>query len=131
MPIIVSETCMHNVVAAIRDHCTVFADLQTAGDRQLNRIGAKLYALNFLAVKTATGKAQSMPTAYRFAPPTGQAQYATAVQYMAVCHLARQCADADVAETDAYIALDKVRLRLAIELADDHPALTLANFVAE
>lgn len=118
---IISITDMHVIVGAIRDHCTIFSDVKVSGERELCRIGTKLYAMNFIAVKMATGRAEKIPP-YAFEAPVYANGAALGRQYVAVTNLLGQC-EGDVRQTPAYVALDQVRLRLALELADEHPAV--------
>lgn len=119
---IVSIDDMHNVVAAIRDHCTVFNDVKLRDHRQLGRVGDKLFAMNFIAVKMATGSCEPIPR-YTFDPPQYDGAGGLGIQYRAVVLLLGQCEDQDVRDTTTFLALEQVRTRLALELADGHPAV--------
>jgi len=107
---------MNLIVDAIRDHCTVFDSIKV-NERQLNKIGDKLYGLNFIAVKIRDGDCARIPR-YAFDAPAYQAGDRISTQYRAVSELVRTCDARDVQDTSTYIALDKVRLRLALEIAD-------------
>lgn len=107
---------MNLIVDAIRDHCTVFDNIKV-GERQLNKIGTKLYALNFIAVKMTVGDAPRIPS-YTFSTPRYVDGQRVTPQYLAVSALLRDCEPKEIQDTGTYQALDAVRTRLALEIAD-------------
>jgi hypothetical protein len=123
---IVTVATMDCVVDAIREHCTVFDDIPVK-DRTLSKIGAKLFAMNFIAVKMDTGAVEPLPT-YCYTDPALPAPRAMA-HYRAINSLLEHCRHDAVRDTASYKALDLVRVRLALELADATVAASADKFL--
>lgn len=127
---LITSATMDRIVDAIREHCSVFHNIVPDTTARLAKIGAALFAANFVAINITTGETVALPR-YQFIAPLYPNEKADAIlqtarlaqQYRACDALLVVCAGEELRNQPPIEALSRLRYRLALVLADDHPAV--------